>query len=159
MHFLVQMPPSAGQRSRNASDAIGPPLSSIYGARIILMPFVRSLILWPSLWSMENTSEHSDPSLPLSKVVFIDQICDRFDRALYEAIQNRGPWPSSEDYLGDITEPVRSELRKELLAVEASYRQQQADSDVPSPLWKIVGNTSAAAWRTRVPAIWQRHHP
>jgi len=91
-------------------------------------------LLLPSLWSMENINERSDPSLPLSKVVRIDQICDRFDHAVHDAIQNGGPWPSVEDYLGDTTEPVRSELRKELLAVEASYRQQQAAGGDPAGL-------------------------
>ena len=74
---------------------------------------------------MENTSQPSDQSLPLAAVLSIDQVCDRFDRAINEAIASGGAWPRSEDYLGDSLEPVRSELRKELLAVEASYRQQQ----------------------------------
>ncbi|MGA2257445.1 MAG: serine/threonine-protein kinase, partial [Thermoguttaceae bacterium] len=81
---------------------------------------------------MENIGQDSNDSLSLSKVVRIDQICDRFDHAIHTAIQNRGPWPSSEDYLGDTTEPVRSELRQQLLAVEVSYRQQQAADGDPA---------------------------
>jgi serine/threonine protein kinase len=77
---------------------------------------------------MENTGEHSDRLLPLSKVVRIDEICDRFDQAIKEAIKSGAPWPGIEDFLGDTVEPVRSELRKELMAVEASYREQQATS-------------------------------
>ncbi|MGA2253477.1 MAG: serine/threonine-protein kinase, partial [Thermoguttaceae bacterium] len=108
---------------------------------------------------MENINEPTGKSLPLSKVVHIDQICDRFDHAIHEAIQNGGRWPSVEDYLGDTTEPVRSELRKELLAVEASYRQQQAaggDPDPPSPAsetpsWQVpVSNTSLGDQTTAV---------
>ncbi|MGA2254696.1 MAG: serine/threonine-protein kinase, partial [Thermoguttaceae bacterium] len=75
---------------------------------------------------MENSGEHADKLLPLSKVVRIDQICDDFEHAIHHVIQNGGPWPSIEEYLGDTTEPARSELRKQLLAVEASCRQPQA---------------------------------
>ena len=82
---------------------------------------------------MENSGEHADKPLSLSKMVRIDEVCDRFDRAIQEAIQNSGAWPSVEDYLGNTTEPVRSKLRKELLAVEASCRQQQAKGKYPDP--------------------------
>jgi hypothetical protein len=75
---------------------------------------------------MDNIGKPSGNSLPLSMVVRIDQICDRFELAIHDAIQSREHWPSIEDYLGDATEPMRSELRKELLATEASYRLQQA---------------------------------
>jgi hypothetical protein len=77
----------------------------------------------------------TDKSLSLSKVIRVDQISDQFDRAVRDAIENGEPWPSIEDYLGDTTEPVRSELRRELLAVEASFRQQRAeggDHELPS---------------------------
>ncbi len=83
---------------------------------------------------MDSISKPTDKSLPLSKGVCIDQISVQFDLAIHEAIQNGGRWPSIEDHLGDTTEPVRSELRKELLAVEAKCRQQQAergDPDLP----------------------------
>ncbi|MGA2259402.1 MAG: hypothetical protein ABSG53_32405, partial [Thermoguttaceae bacterium] len=82
---------------------------------------------------MENISEQPDKSLPPSKVDRIDEICHRFDRAIHDAIHNGRPRPSIEDYLGNTTEPLRSELRKELLAVEASYRQQQAKGGNPDP--------------------------
>src|SRR5208282_1302586 len=50
-----------------------------------------------------------------------------------------------DDYLGDSAEPVRSELRKELLAVEASYRQQQAaDHDSASAGGGPAGGDSTA---------------
>ncbi len=76
-----------------------------------------------------------------SKAVVIDQICDRFDHAVHEALQNRGPWPSVEDYLGDTTEPVRSKLRKELLAVEASRRRQLAEDSNPDSLSESLSET------------------
>jgi eukaryotic-like serine/threonine-protein kinase len=85
---------------------------------------------------MDDTNQPLDPSLPLSAALSIDQICDRFDQAIYEAIQSGRPWPNSEEYLGEAVEPIRSELRKELQAVEASYRQQQdsgRDPAAPGP--------------------------
>src|SRR5271157_3500051 len=87
---------------------------------------------------MENISEPADKLLSLSKMVRIDQICDGFDRAIHEAIQNRGAWPSIENYLGDTTEPVRSQLRKELLAVESSYRLQKAKGGDRNLLFGIL---------------------
>ncbi len=94
---------------------------------------------------MENINEPTDKGLSLSKVVGIDQICDRFDRAIRDAIRKGGPWPSVEEYLGDTTEPVRSELRKELVAVEASYRQQQAAGrDPPDPRGTPAGGACPA---------------
>jgi serine/threonine protein kinase/tetratricopeptide (TPR) repeat protein len=80
---------------------------------------------------MKNPSPDSDANLSLSKVVRIDQICDRFDRAIHEAIGSGGPWPAVEDYLGDAAEPLRGELRKQLSAVEASCRQQHAEGAAP----------------------------
>ena len=62
--------------------------------------------------------------------------------AIQEAIRNGGPWPSIEDYLGDTTEPVRSELRKELLAVEAFRRQQQAAGGDPIRRLKVLPETA-----------------
>ncbi|MGA2253314.1 MAG: serine/threonine-protein kinase [Thermoguttaceae bacterium] len=98
---------------------------------------------------MENISEHTDPLLSLPKVLHVDQICDRFDHAIHDAIQNRRPWPSIEDYLGDATEPVRSELRKELLAIEASYRQRHAGGG-------DLGPPSESSSKTR---LWQPSEP
>ncbi|MGA2259516.1 MAG: hypothetical protein ABSG53_32980, partial [Thermoguttaceae bacterium] len=101
---------------------------------------------------MDDPNDHPKPtdnSLPLSKVVRIDQTCDRFDRAIHDAIQNSRPWPSIEDYLGDTTEPVRSELRRELLAIEASYRQHQAEGSNPD-------SPSESLAKTR---LWQPGEP
>ena len=94
--------------------------------------FCAFLPLLPESSSMEDIGKPTDPLLSLSKVVRIDEVCDRFDHAIHNAILSRGPWPSIEDYLGQTTEPVRSELRKELLAVETSYRQQQAGGRDPA---------------------------
>jgi hypothetical protein len=50
---------------------------------------------------MENSGEPTDKSLPLSKMVHIDQICDQFDWATHDAIRNRGAWSNSEDPAGE----------------------------------------------------------
>ncbi len=83
---------------------------------------------------MGKIGERLDHSFSLSQVVRIDQICDRFDQAIHQAIQDGRTWPGIKDYLADTSEPVRSELREQLLAVAASYRQQQAAGDGPAGL-------------------------
>ena len=102
---------------------------------------------------MENIGERTDEWLPLSKAVRIDQICDRFDHAVNAAIRSGGPWPSVADYLGDTTEPVRSRLRKELLAVEASYRRQQAEGGNPDRPSESLPETGL--WQPGEPESWQ----
>jgi len=73
---------------------------------------------------MDNSGEQTGDSLSYSKLVLVDQLSDRFERAIQEAIQNGRVWPSVEEYLGDTREPIRSDLRKEFLRVEASCRQR-----------------------------------
>lgn len=107
---------------------------------------------------MEHSGEHADKPLPLSKVVRVEEVCHRFDHAIHDAIQQRGSWPGIEDYLGDTTEPLRSQLRKELLAVEMSYRQQQAEGGNPDSPSESSPNMPVAAWRTQVPANRRRLH-
>ncbi|MGA2258543.1 MAG: hypothetical protein ABSG53_28090, partial [Thermoguttaceae bacterium] len=102
---------------------------------------------------MESIAKRSDPFLSFSEVVRIDQVCDRFDHAIHEAIRSGGAWPSVEDYLGDTSEPVRSELRKELLAVEASYRQQQAKGDPAGP---SENSPATRLWQPAEPAPRQK---
>ena len=73
---------------------------------------------------MDNAGERPDKSLSLSNLNRIDQVSDRFEQAIQEALQSGGPWPEIEDYLGDTPEALRSELRKELAKVQDSCRQQ-----------------------------------
>ena len=90
---------------------------------------------------MDITGEHTDDSLSLSGLVRIDQFSDRFEQAVQDAILNARVWPNVEDYLGDTPEPLRFELRKELLAVATSCRRQHAGNGHPgltSPA-KITG--------------------
>jgi hypothetical protein len=103
---------------------------------------------------MENIGEPTGKSLPLSTVVPIDRICGRFDHAVKAAIQNRGRCPSIEEYLGDTTERVRSQLRKELLAVKASYRQQRTEDGDPDlrsesrPATRLWQRGESESWQT-----------
>ncbi len=56
----------------------------------------------------------------------IDQISDCFKQALREAIGQATSWPRVDDFLGEVSESLRSKLREELLRVEAHFRQQSA---------------------------------
>ncbi len=67
----------------------------------------------------------SQDSLPLEVLQEIDRVCRRF-----EAECKTGSRPQIEDYLGNTPEPARSQLRRELAAVDAEYRQPKPKSTV-----------------------------
>jgi hypothetical protein len=50
----------------------------------------------------------------------IDQICDRFEAA-WKAARSTGQRPRLDDYLGDTSEPERSVLLRELMALDSAY--------------------------------------
>jgi non-specific serine/threonine protein kinase/serine/threonine-protein kinase len=52
----------------------------------------------------------------------VDEVCVRFERAW-----NAGERPVIEEYLGDTSEPARSRLLSELVAVEVACRRRQGD--------------------------------
>jgi serine/threonine protein kinase/tetratricopeptide (TPR) repeat protein len=52
----------------------------------------------------------------------VDEVCMRFERAW-----NAGERPVIEEYLGDTSEPARSRLLSELVAVEVACRRRQGD--------------------------------
>jgi tetratricopeptide (TPR) repeat protein len=52
----------------------------------------------------------------------LDQVCDRFENAW-----RAGHRPRLEEFLGDATEPLRSELVRELVRLEMHYRGQAGD--------------------------------
>lgn len=62
----------------------------------------------------------SDRSLPLSAELRHDEVCGRFEAAL-----KADPPPQLEDYLGQVPEPERSSLFRELLALEVLYRRRK----------------------------------
>src|SRR5262245_47711306 len=64
--------------------------------------------------------------LPIEVVDQIDQICDR-----YEAACAGGVAPKIEDYLGAVTEPVRSALLREMLASELEWRRGRGERPTP----------------------------
>jgi WD40 repeat protein len=66
----------------------------------------------------DSASVGSESSLPLSQARRISELCDRFELA-WQA----GQRPPIDDYLGDIPEPERTALLRELVGLEMSYRQ------------------------------------
>ena len=63
-------------------------------------------------------------SLPVPQLLEIDRICRQF-----EAAWRAGQKPKAEDFLGRMEEPARSQLRKELAALDAELQHSpQPDS-------------------------------
>jgi serine/threonine protein kinase len=74
-------------------------------------------------------SDHPFPSsdvLPPSGLRRVDELCERF-----EAAWRAGQRPRMEDYLGDVPEPERSELLRELLSLELACRRQKGEPPTP----------------------------
>ena len=70
---------------------------------------------------MNENLDRPDVSLPVPQLLEIDRICQQF-----EAAWNAGQKPSAEDFLGRMEEPGRSQLHKELAALEAEFRRSPA---------------------------------
>jgi eukaryotic-like serine/threonine-protein kinase len=70
--------------------------------------------------SAKTTSDHTE--LPLDVLDKIHQICDRFEAA-WEA----GEQPRIEDYLGQIAEPYRLAVLRDLLAAELNARSRRGE--------------------------------
>jgi tetratricopeptide (TPR) repeat protein/serine/threonine protein kinase len=62
------------------------------------------------------TQDHPPPESFLERV---DRVCDRFEDAWLA-----GRRPRIEDFLGDTTEPVRSELLRQLILVDVAHRKE-----------------------------------
>src|SRR5258708_6057421 len=73
--------------------------------------------------TMSSDPRNDKASLSLAAVQRIDQICDRFEDAC-----KAGQRPSVEEFLGDISEPERSILLRELMALETNYRVPAGDN-------------------------------
>ena len=67
---------------------------------------------------MDRKPEQSAQSLPVTELMEIERVCCQF-----EAAWKAGRQPKVEDYLADSAEPRRSELRRELEAIDAEYRR------------------------------------
>ena len=66
---------------------------------------------------MNENLDRTEASLPVPQLLEIDKICRDF-----EAAWKAGKQPKVQDFLGSTEEPQRSQLRKELAAVEAEMR-------------------------------------
>jgi serine/threonine protein kinase len=64
--------------------------------------------------------------LPLPLARRVDEVCCRFEAA-WKAVACGGQPPRLEDYLGDVTEPARAALLRELIQIEAHHRRQAGD--------------------------------
>jgi serine/threonine protein kinase len=65
-------------------------------------------------------------------VEYVDEVCDRFEAA-WPAKGSAGPRPRIEDFLGDLPEPGRSLLLRELLRLELAYRREAGELLRPEP--------------------------
>jgi hypothetical protein len=68
---------------------------------------------------MNQKANPPDPSLPVSELLEVDKVCRQF-----EAAWKAGRRPTLADYLGTTSEPQRSELKRELDAIETEYRHR-----------------------------------
>ena len=68
---------------------------------------------------MNHSVNPRDPSLPISELLAVHKVCQQF-----EAEWKAGRQPQAADYLGTTPEPQRSELRRELEALESDYRRR-----------------------------------
>ena len=75
---------------------------------------------------MSGTDPGDDPSLPLSQIERVVATCDRF-----EAAWRAGQRPRVEDYLGDLPDPDRPALLRELLAMELEWRRRCGEQPTP----------------------------
>ena len=83
---------------------------------------------------MSGTDPGDDPSLPLSQIERVVATCDRF-----EAAWRTGQRPQVEDYLGDLPDPDRPALLRELLLLERELRRARGEQP------------TAAEYRARFP--------
>jgi hypothetical protein len=85
---------------------------------------------------MSDISSRREPHLPLSLVLRINEVCNRFELAW-----QTGPRPRLEDFLGDTPEPERSALLRELIALDIDYRRRAGE------------NPTAEEYHARFPAL------
>lgn len=67
-------------------------------------------------------SEPSTMSEDAARANLLDQLCDRFEAA-WKAAPGLDSAPRIEDYLNQVAEPVRHELLRELVSLDAHYRR------------------------------------
>jgi serine/threonine-protein kinase len=75
---------------------------------------------------MSEVSPRGEGPLPLSLGLRIEPACNRFELA-WQA----GQRPRIEDFLGELPEPERSALARELIALEIDYRRRAGEDPPP----------------------------
>jgi WD40 repeat protein/tetratricopeptide (TPR) repeat protein len=76
---------------------------------------------------MNPSGSASQSPQELHLVAYVDKVCDQFEAA-WQAKGSDGPRPRIEDFLGDLAEPGRSMLVRELLRLELAYRRDAGES-------------------------------
>jgi tetratricopeptide (TPR) repeat protein len=72
---------------------------------------------------MTEATWTADQALPLPLARRVNAVCNQFERAW-----RAGQRPGIEEYLGDLPEPARSALLRELIALEIAYRQRAGEA-------------------------------
>jgi hypothetical protein len=67
---------------------------------------------------MSTSGSTDEPSLPLAQARQVDAVCNQFEMAW-----KAGQRPRIEDYLGDIPEPPRAAVLRELIACQACHSE------------------------------------
>jgi serine/threonine-protein kinase len=85
-------------------------------------------ILPPRSFAMSELPSKDDQyTLPESKALYVDQICNRFEEAW-----QTGSRPRMEDYLADVGDPMRSALVRELVLLDIDYRRLSGEDPQPA---------------------------
>jgi hypothetical protein len=87
---------------------------------------------------MSDVSSCEEHPLPLSVARRINAVCNRFELA-WQA----GPRPRLEDFLGELAEPERSALLRELLVLDIDYRRR-ADAEGQRKVVNSLANANRA---------------
>jgi serine/threonine-protein kinase len=89
---------------------------------------------------MSEATSIREGTLPLSAARRVNDVCNRFELA-WQA----GQRPGIEDYLGDVPEPERAALVRELVALDIAYRRQGGeDAQADDYRARFLGLTLAA---------------
>jgi serine/threonine-protein kinase len=84
-----------------------------------------------------------NPTLPPDVALRIDRVCDRF-KAAWDA----GTPPRLEDYLGDVPEPERPALLRELIPLDVHFRTQRGEKPT-APEYQARFPWAALGWLAR----------
>jgi serine/threonine protein kinase len=106
---------------------------------------------------MSEKTRAGGGTLPLAVARRVNAVCNRFELA-WQA----GQRPRIEDHLGEVPEPDRSELVRELVALDIDYRRQAGEDPRAEDyrarfpylaLAPLLGDTAGTAVPPRLPAV------